>query len=99
MLIFYRAVMVVAPHGAGGLNLLFSRPPTVFIEVVCAGSSLSFVTLMRNLGHVYYSIGSSSEDRDSFEISRNYCGPMKIDIKQFKETVEFYLNDFILLNT
>ena len=35
MEIFYRALIVVAPHGAGEANMLFSQPGTVLIEGLC----------------------------------------------------------------
>ena len=35
MLLFHSAAMVVAPHGAGLANIVFSRPGTYVIEGVC----------------------------------------------------------------
>ena len=32
---FSRAVLVVAPHGAGETNLVFSKPGTVLLEGLC----------------------------------------------------------------
>ena len=32
---FNRAIIVVAPHGAGNSNLVFSEPGTVLVEGLC----------------------------------------------------------------
>lgn len=37
---FRRAVVVVGPHGAGLLNLVFSHPGTLVVEGVCHGGSM-----------------------------------------------------------
>ena len=41
MLMFYRALVIIGPHGAGLSNMLFSHPRTVVIEVYV--SLLTFV--------------------------------------------------------
>ena len=35
MTMFHSAVIIVAPHGAGLSNMLFSRPGTYILEAVC----------------------------------------------------------------
>ncbi|ELU10786.1 hypothetical protein CAPTEDRAFT_200220 [Capitella teleta] len=50
---FNRAVMVVAPHGAGETNLLFSQPEVVLIEALCLDIEDFKVNLVyRNIAHV-----------------------------------------------
>ena len=56
---FYRAVMVIAPHGAGLSNLLFSRPGVVILESYCM-VNLCFRNLMANSGHIHH--GYMNED-------------------------------------
>ena len=54
-----RAFIVIAPHGAGESNLLFSEPGTVMIEGLCpAGGRANYCyrNLGAVLGHRYYGI-------------------------------------------
>ena len=51
--IFYRAKMVIAPHGAGLSNLIFSRPGVIVLESFCK-VNLCFRNLMSILGHVHH---------------------------------------------
>ena len=61
MTMFHEAVMVVAPHGAGEANLIFSQPGTYVIELVCNRPhvNLCFQRETHILGHRYYAIPSS----------------------------------------
>ncbi len=56
MAMFDRAVLVVAPHGAGESNLLFSRPGTPLVEVLCHPRRLCYRNLMQQLGLRYYGV-------------------------------------------
>ena len=55
-----RAFIVIAPHGAGEANLLFSEPGTVMIEGLCKSGMARAILCYRNLaqvlGHRYYGI-------------------------------------------
>ena len=51
--VFYRALLVVAPHGAGLSNLAFSRPGVVILESYCL-VNLCFRNLMANIGHIHH---------------------------------------------
>ena len=55
---FSRAAAIVAPHGAGLSNMLFSDPGTVVVEGMCrvAFTALSFRNLAYLLGHRYYGV-------------------------------------------
>ena len=55
---FSRAAVIVAPHGAGLSNMLFSDPGTVVVEGMCrvAFTALSFRNLAYLLGHRYYGV-------------------------------------------
>ncbi len=63
--LFNRAFMVIAPHGAGNLNLLFSEPGTILIDTLWIHyrthrPNLSFRDLCRFLGQRYYGYYPSS---------------------------------------
>ena len=56
---FNRALIVIAPHGAGESNLLFSEAGTVMIEGLCSAAGRAnycYRNLAANLGHRYYGI-------------------------------------------
>lgn len=61
MLLFHSAVMVVAPHGAGLSNIVFSRPGTYVIEAVCNSPhiNLCFQRLAVVLGHHWHGVQST----------------------------------------
>ena len=60
MEMFSRAFLVIAPHGAGLSNLLFSEPGTIVVEGLCKFEIgyylLHYRTLSALLGHRYYGI-------------------------------------------
>ena len=56
MLMFYRARVIIAPHGAGLTNMLFSRPGTYVIEVACSDRPMCFLMAAYELGHRYFGI-------------------------------------------
>jgi len=58
MRIFYSAVLIVAPHGAGLSNMLYSQPGTYIIEGLCRlpRTNLCFNRLAYILGHRYHGI-------------------------------------------
>ena len=60
MKMFYEAVLVVAPHGAGEANLIFSQPGTYLIELLCNRPhvNLCYQREAIVLGHHYYGIPS-----------------------------------------
>lgn len=60
MVLFQSAVMVVAPHGAGLSNVIFSEPGTVVIEGVCnpPHANLCYLTMTFILGHRWHGIPS-----------------------------------------
>ncbi|ELU11086.1 hypothetical protein CAPTEDRAFT_191030 [Capitella teleta] len=49
---FNRALIVIAPHGAGEVNLVFSQPGTVLIEGMCIREFKAFSMAFRNLIHL-----------------------------------------------
>ena len=55
MRLFNRAVLVVAPHGAGLYNMIYCEPGTYIIEVFCPWMIiLASMRLAHVLGHRYY---------------------------------------------
>ncbi len=56
---FARAFLVVAPHGAGESNLVFSRPGTVLVEGLCYSRgkvNLCYKSMADSLGLRYYGV-------------------------------------------
>ena len=80
---FRRAEVVIAPHGAGESNLLFSQPGTLLIEGLCYGSdrmaNLCYRNMAQALGLRYYGL-----------IYRHQC--TKITDKQVERPLLEYLN-------
>ena len=60
MLMFYRAKVIVAPHGAGLSNMIFSRPGTYVIEGISNFPStvVCYIHSAYHLGHIYHGIPS-----------------------------------------
>ena len=54
--IFGRALMVVAPHGAGLSNLIFCQPGTYVIEALCSDNPLCYLWTAQILGHRWHGI-------------------------------------------
>ncbi len=57
MEMFSRSFLVIAPHGAGESNLIFSEPGTVMVEGLCKSGkriNLCYRNLGAVLGHRYY---------------------------------------------
>ena len=67
MTMFNSAFMVVAPHGAGESNLLYSEPGTILIEGLCKPPNLCYRTLAAGLGHRYH--GIFQQGKDCFTLS------------------------------
>ncbi|KAK2148728.1 hypothetical protein LSH36_486g05010 [Paralvinella palmiformis] len=61
---FYRALIVIAPHGAGQTNLMFSQPGTVLIEGLCPHKmekeynfwNIGYLHVTKRLGMRYYAL-------------------------------------------
>ena len=61
---FYRALIVVAPHGAGQTNMLFSQPTTILIEGLCPHKNntdenrwnIGYLQMIKRLGMRYYAL-------------------------------------------
>jgi capsular polysaccharide biosynthesis protein len=60
MKMFNAAVMIVAPHGAGLSNMMFSEPGTFVVEGVCniPHVNLCFIRLAHVLGHRWHGVTS-----------------------------------------
>ncbi len=64
MLMFHRARVIVAPHGSGLANMIFSRPGTYIIEAVCPLPNTNYVFMMAayQLGLIYYGVAATTHD-------------------------------------
>ena len=76
MAMFNRAFLVLAPHGAGNVNMLYSEPGTVLVEGKCLYhehknpfNSRYFVSLSMNLGHRYYGVNYPPHEKDCFDFT------------------------------
>ena len=60
MMMFHSAVIIVAPHGAGLVNMYFSQPGTYVVEGVCnlPHVNLCFQRLAHILGHHWHGVTS-----------------------------------------
>ena len=70
MVMFTRAAVVVAPHGAGLSNLLFSKPGTCVLEVLCErpATNMCFQRLALLLGMPYHALVSTHGCEDVINI-------------------------------
>ena len=85
LLMFYNAVLIVAPHGAGLSNMIYSRPETYIIEVLCKNEpNFCFRGLAQKQGMHYYGIPSTTN-----------CGPMKVDMTSLMLAVELYIDKIL----
>ena len=86
--LFSQAKVVIAPHGAGLTNLVFSRPGTKVLEIMPASMELVLYQLISHHCHLeYYSI-VGDEPHDSLKLQPNHrdilvninslCNEMKI---------------------
>ena len=65
--LFNEAFLVVAPHGAGNSNLMFSEPGTVLVEGLCQPVVPAYVELTQSLAHRYYGIIYSKSGKTCFD--------------------------------
>ena len=81
-LMFYNAVMIVAPHGAGLSNMLLSRPGIYVVEVLCKGSSnFCYKHLSVRQGNYYRGI-----------VAKSGCeGGMTVNVTQVMDAVKALL--------
>ncbi|ELT92108.1 hypothetical protein CAPTEDRAFT_206624 [Capitella teleta] len=83
MKMFNEALLIVAPHGAGESNILYSQPGTALIEGLCFDNAGKGNLIYRNtaqiLGMRYHAV-----------LYKTGCGNLSVD--QLKEPVLFFLN-------
>ena len=84
MKMYHEAIMVVAPHGAGEANLIFSQPGTYVIELLCNRPhvNLCYQRLALVLGHRYYAIPST----------RGCEGLIDVSVDKMKTAVSHFLD-------
>ena len=84
MAMFHRAALIVAPHGAGLSNLMFSRAGTTVVEVLCNPQpNRCFQSLATVLGHVYVGLLST--------VPHLPCKPLFVDLAYFSNLVDAIL--------
>ena len=89
-LMFYRAVMIVAPHGAGLSNMLLSRPGVYVVEVLCADDiNLCYSDLAFGQGNYYRGIGAT----------RGCERGMTVNVTQVIEAVQAFLEQDAKINS
>jgi hypothetical protein len=83
MRVFRQAVMVVAPHGAGLSNLIFTEPGTIVLEGLCEPphTNMCYTRLSHLLGLRYYGF-----------LSRGGCeGHIKVSADEIETVARRYL--------
>ena len=89
-LMFYNAVMIVAPHGAGLSNMLLSRPGVYVVEVLCADDiNLCYSDLAFGQGNYYRGIGAT----------RGCERGMTVNVTQVIEAVQAFLEQDAKINS
>ena len=90
MVIFYEAVLVVGPHGAGFSNLIYSQPGTYVIEGVCnpPHTNLCYQRSAHILGHHYHAIMSE----------RGCVNVVDVDPQQILNTAKAFLKSYKMEN-
>ena len=87
MTMFHEAVLVVAPHGAGESNILFSQPGTYVIEGVCNRPhvNLCYQRTAYILGHHYHAVVSKGGCKGHIDISTEEIRKVvKVHVKLWK---------------
>ena len=84
MQMFYRAKVIVTPHGAGLSNFLFSRPGSYVIEGICHTPWVNscFLESAYVLGHRYHAIPSRSPGVDV----------LNVDPTSIQQSLKYYLD-------
>ena len=86
MAMFYRARLIVAPHGAGLSNVMFTSPGAAVIEVLCNFQPNGcYYNTVQTLGHAY--IGLLAKP--------GKCGPMSVDMDYFKQVTNTVLMEIM----
>ncbi|CAH1800885.1 unnamed protein product [Owenia fusiformis] len=85
--LFHQARLVVAPHGAGLANTLFSTPGLFVIEIVCNHPHLNlcYRELAISLGHHYHGVSSQFGCEST----------LNVDVNEVKEAIQFYIKHIV----
>ena len=88
---FHKAKLIVAPHGAGLSNMLFSQPGTIIVEGLCnvPNLNLCYLTLSHLLGHRYYGIPSLQQEKPH---GGGTCESIDIRISELIKAVNYFLS-------
>ena len=89
MMLFNRAVLVVGPTGAGLSNLVYSRPGTSVIEVLCSTPPLPLLSigwLSRVLGHRFHGIIATNKGSVHGKNPQGVDVPCQSQIGHFNNT-------------
>ena len=92
--LFDRAVLVFAPHGAGLFNMVFSRPGTFILEVLCPDHvTVSYMRMAHSLGHQYYGFSSKNSNSNGNKCSEG----IKVDLIELSKVLRFYVSTSLIL--
>ena len=101
--IFYRAKLVIAPHGAGLSNLIFSRPGVIVLESFCI-VNLCFRNLMSNLGHIHHGYmkndfsclqAQASDFKNDIEKHLQFVSLRILCLSTFTERIFMYVENYV----
>ena len=82
LFMFYKAVIVVGPHGAGLSSMMFSKPKTFIIEIMCKTYINYCNRSFQTLGMHYHAIVSSTESCENMCVNVNIVTSLVRDYLQ-----------------
>ena len=88
MRLFYRARVIIGPHGAGFANIVFAQSGSVVIEVLCMSKIRPSIRLLaRNLGIRYIGTMTSQELIKSARCVREGVTANMVDLKRLLHVI------------
>ena len=93
MLMFNNAQMIIAPHGAGLSNILFSKPGTVILDLQCKAPwvRVCFRNLAFKLGMRYFSTTAITKDIGH----RCDSSGIEVELTELFDVIRFVIDNVI----
>jgi len=84
--LFHQADLIVAPHGAGLVNMMACRPGTVVMEFVPIDGNSCFMNLAAQLGILYVGIGEYTASDNTFFVQLRHLREVLISLEHLHST-------------